>query len=239
MINMRNYFTFDGKKSSDYGVYISGSHVYDAPERDETKIEIPGRNGELTIDNGRYKNQPLKDPAFIIEDFDPNIEGLRNYLMSKRGYFRLEDTYHPQEYRLAKWSGGLEVEPDASNHLAGSFELNFSCYPQRFLKSGELPIEITGASSIYNPYVNTALPLIRAYGTGSFSIGGVTVQITAANSYTDIDCDLQEAYKDTLATNKNSNVRITGEFPSLKPGNNAITLSGITRLIITPRWWVI
>ncbi len=106
MINMRNYFTFDGKKSSDYGVYISGSHVYDAPERDETKIEIPGRNGELTIDNGRYKNQPLKYPAFIIEDFDPNIEGLRNYLMSKRGYFRLET---PIIHRNIAWLNGQVV----------------------------------------------------------------------------------------------------------------------------------
>ena len=238
MINSRNYFTFDGKKSSDYGVYISGSHVYDAPERDETSIEVPGRNGALTLDNGRYKNQPLKYPAFIIRDFDFNVEALRNYLLTKRGYFRLEDSYHPQEYRLAKWSGGMEVAAHASL-LGGTFDINFSCYPQRFLKSGEKTIEITGATSLYNPYQTTAVPLIRAYGTGSFTISGITLQITAADSYTDIDCDLQEAYKDTLATNKNDKIRVTGDFPSLKPGNNAITLSGITKLIITPRWWIL
>lgn len=235
---MRNLFIFDGKKSTDFGVYINGSHVFDAPERDEESIEIPGRNGELTVDHGRYKNQSLVYPAFILRHFDANIEGLRNYLMSKRGYYRLEDSYHPHEYRLAKWSGGFEVEPVAAL-IAGNFDLNFTLYPQRFLKSGELPIEVTGATSIYNPYSEAALPLIRAYGTGTFTLAGVSVQITAADTYTDLDCDLQEAYKDTLANNKNNNVRITGDFPKLKPGDNAITMSGITKLVITPRWWIL
>ena len=106
------------------------------------------------------------------------------------------------------------------------------------MKSGEQSFEITGASSIYNPYAETAKPLIRAYGTGTFSIGGVSVQITAADTYTDIDCDLEEAYKDTLATNKNPYVKAT-TYPELKPGTNAVALSGITKLVITPRWWIL
>lgn len=234
---MINFFTFDGKKSRDYGVYISGPQVYNAPERDQTDYEIPGRNGKLTVDNGRYKNQTWKYPAFIIHDFDSNVEGLRNYLLSKRGYQRFEDTYHPQEYRLAKYVGPFETEPEDA-HYAAKFDLLFDFYPQRFLKSGEQSFEITGASSIYNPYSETAKPLIRAYGTGTFSIGGVSVQITAADTYTDIDCDLQEAYKDTLATNRNAYVKAT-TYPELKPGTNAATLSGITKLVITPRWWIL
>ena len=101
-------------------------------------------------------------------------------------------------------------------------------------------IEITTNTSIYSEYQETALPLIRAYGTGSFSIGGVAIQITSANVYTDIDCELMEAYKDTLATNCNGNIVLTnGKFPSLKSGANAVTLSGITKLEIQPRWWML
>ena len=108
------------------------------------------------------------------------------------------------------------------------------------LKAGEKPVEFTAAGSILNKQLTETKPLIRAYGTGSFSIGGVAIQITSANGYTDIDCDLQEAYKDTLATNCNANIVLTnGVFPTLKSGSNAITLSGITKLIITPRWWVL
>lgn len=235
---MKHTIVFNYKSLADYGVYISGKGVFNAPERDTESVQIPGRNGELTIDNGRYKNLALTYPAFIIRDFKENVQGLRNYLLSQKGYVRLEDDYYPEEFRLAKWTGAFETDP-IEELYAANFNLTFSCYPQRFLKSGEQPIEITAASAtINNGNLTTALPLIRAYGTGSFSIGGIAVQITSASGYTDIDCDLQEAYKDTLATNCNGNIVLTnGKFPELVPGENTITLSGITKLEIVPRWW--
>lgn len=234
---MINYIVYDGQKLKDYGVYISGDGVFDAPMRDEKTIEIPGRNGKLTIDNGRYQNITLKYPAFIVRDFKNSISALRNYILSKRGYVRLEDTYHSDEFRLARFAEDFTVKP-IEELYAGDFDLVFDCYPQRFLKEGEHPIEITANSVIINAQLHTALPLIRAYGTGTFTINGITVQITAASTYTDIDCDLQECYKDTLATNCNENVVLTnGVFPSLTSGENTISLSGITKLEITPRWW--
>ena len=102
---MRKTITFNNKSLADYGVYISGKGVFNAPERDTESIKIPGRNGELTIDNGRYNNLALTYPAFIIRDLKTNIQGLRNHLLSQRGYVRLEDDYYPEEYRLAKWIG--------------------------------------------------------------------------------------------------------------------------------------
>ena len=236
---MINTIVLNGKMLSDFGVFISGSGVFNAPERDVEIIEVPGRNGTLTRDNGRYKNISLTYPAFIYKDFKDKVQALRNYLNSQKGYVRLEDSYHPNEFRLARVSGEFNADP-VEELYGGNFELTFDCYPQRFLKSGEQIIEITANGSIDNVQYTTAKPLIRAYGTGSFSIGGVSVQITTASTYTDIDCDLQECYKDTLATNCNGNVVLTdGKFPELVPGTNAITLSGITMLEITPRWWIL
>ena len=234
---MINWIVFNHKSLKDFGVFISGSGTYNAAERDVETIEIAGRNGNLTLDNGRYKNISLTYPAFIMEDFNENIQALRNFLLSQKGYLRLEDTYHPEEFRLARWNGEFATDP-IDELYGGEFKLTFDCYPQRFFKEGEYPIEITQATTLKNVNLVPALPLIRAYGTGSFSIGGIAVQITSANGYTDIDCDLQEAYKDTLATNCNANIVLTnGVFPELIPGDNAITLSGITKLEITPRWW--
>lgn len=236
---MRNFITFNGKMLSDFGVYISGDSVFDAPTRDTEEIEVPGRNGKLTIDHGRYNNISIKYPAFIVREFKSRIEALRNFLLTQEGYVRLEDTYHPDQFRLAKISGDFTVKPIAELY-AGDFDLTFDCYPQRFLKKGEQEIEITAATTIFNDEKTEALPLIRAYGTGSFAINGVAVQITAASGYTDIDCELQECFKDTLATNCNGNVVLTnGKFPSLVSGSNLITLSGLTKLEIKPRWWVL
>lgn len=236
---MRQWFTFNGKSSKDFGVYISGLNTFGAPERDVDIISISGRNGDLTIDNGRYKNIDVSYPAFIFDRFDNNIEGLRNFLLSQSGYKRLEDTYHPNEYRLARYKSGLT--PKVIDELyAGEFDLTFDCYPQRYLKSGDQVITLTADGSLFNEYAQIAKPIIRAYGTGSFTIGDVTVTINSADGYTDIDCELQEAYKDDLTTNCNANITLNnGAFPSLVSGDNEISLDGITQLDIKPKWWIL
>ena len=84
-----------------------------------------------------------------------------------------------------------------------------------------------------------AKPLLRVYGTGQFGVGGSTITITSTYGYTDIDCDLMDAYRD--GSNCNGNIRLdSGSFPVLKPGVNGVSLgSGITRIDITPRWWIL
>lgn len=236
---MRQWFIFNGKSSKDFGVYISGLNTFGAPERDVDIISISGRNGDLTIDNGRYKNIDVSYPAFIFDRFDNNIEGLRNFLLSQSGYKRLEDTYHPNEYRLARYKSGLT--PKVIDELyAGEFDLTFDCYPQRYLKSGDQTITMTADGSLFNEYAQIAKPIIRAYGVGSFTVGDVTVTINSADDYTDIDCELQEAYKDDLTTNCNANITLdNGVFPSLISGDNAISIDGITQLDIKPKWWIL
>lgn len=236
---MKNFIIFNGQSLRDFGVYISGLNTYNAPSRDADSVKVPGRNGTLTMDNGRYNNINVTYPAFICNNYDARVEALRNFLLSQSGYKRLEDTYHPEEFRLARWAG--EFTADTLDALiAGRFDLTFDCYPQRFLKEGEKQIELTANGSVNNIYSQTALPLIRAYGTGSFSVGGISVLISSALTYTDIDCELQECYKDSLAANRNAYVTLTnGEFPKLSPGANAVTMSGISKLIITPRFWIL
>lgn len=228
---------FAGKDSRDFGVWISGGGTFNAPARDVETASVPGRNGDLTYDNGRFSNITVEYPAFISRRFQPRIDGYRAFLTSKIGYQRLEDSYHPEEYRLAMYRNGLEVSPTARN-LAGSFTLAFDCKPQRYLKSGEKTRTFTAAGKLWNPTEFEALPLIRAYGTGNFTVNGRKITIKSASTYTDIDSDLQDAYKGT--TNCNGNIVLDNDyFPVLSPGENAVIMSGITRLIITPRWWTL
>lgn len=235
---IRNYLVFDGRQSTDFGVWISGGGTFNAPERDMETVSVPGRNGDLTFDNGRYKNLKVSYPAFINRDFDSHTADFREFLLSKIGYKRLEDSYHPEEYRMAMYTGGFSVKTTPRN-LAGSFDLTFNCKPQRFLKAGEIPRAITANSSVmYNPTSFRARPLIRVYGTGNFTIAGINLVIVSqAGAYMDIDTELMDAFYGSV--NCNSRITLTsGEFPVLEPGESEITkTSGITRLEITPRWW--
>lgn len=241
-----NWLTYDGTDLRDFGVYISGNGTFNAPERDITSIAIPGRNGDLTIDNGRYKNIKVKYPAFIVEEFADNIGAMREYLSSKVGYYRLEDTYAPDEYRMARVSGGITAKP-IDELIAGNFDLTFNCMPQRYLKSGEDWISVESGDTIYNPTMQRALPLIKITGSSSgqatvvLQIGAVQITVRVP-MYTTmyIDCAMQEAYRFNTSTSMNSNLTLDdGIFPYLDPGDNAISFTSTKTVTmqIQPRWW--
>lgn len=177
---MRNTLTFGGVNSADYGVYITGSGVYDAPKRAVENIVVPGRNGLLTIDQGRYENITVEYPAFAFgktrEEFRQKIAAFRNAIMSQIGYQRLEDTYHPEEYRMALYAEGLDVDvkPYGSS---GKFTLSFNCKPQRYLKDGEQPLQIASGENLINPTEHSSEPLLVVDGFGDIEIGDYNIHI--------------------------------------------------------------
>lgn len=231
------YLTFNGKSSRDFDVCISGSGIYETPAREVESISIPGRNGDLHIEADKYSNVAITYPAYITKDFSSNYSAFKAYLLSQKGYKRLMDSYEPDYYRLAVYSSSISPEMTPLNR-GGKFDIVFDCDPRRFMVSGDKTKTFTASGSLKNPTRFDSLPHIRAYGTGTFTISGVSVQITSASTYTDIDCELQEAYKGS--TNCNGNIVLTnGVFPSLAPDLNSISMSGISRLEIKPRWWTI
>ena len=139
-----NSFTFDGVSSEDMGLYVGGQKTFGAPQRDVTKVSIPGRNGDLVRDNGRFLNSEIAYNIVAMNDFKETAQNVRNWLMSAKGYKRLEDTYHPEHYRMARVSGGIDFETGAYN-ATGKAQILFDCMPQRFRKSGE---EISDASMV-------------------------------------------------------------------------------------------
>lgn len=232
------FFTFDGKSSGDFGVWISGTGTFNAPTRDIDMISVPGRNGDLTFDNGRFANITVKYPAFISRRFKPRVDDFRAWLCSHYAYARLEDTYHPDEFRLALYKDGLSVETFGRN-TSGQFDITFTCKPQRFLKSGEQAVSYMTSGTIYNPTFYQARPLVRCYGTsGTVTVNGTPVKVTGCAAYADIDCELMEVYEGTASRNGMTTLT-NGEFPVLDPGENAISFSGWSKVEIIPRWWQI
>lgn len=232
-----NFFTFNGKSSTDFNAFISGENTWETPNKDMEIISVPGRNGTLSISNKRYNNIEIPYKTFIIQDFDKNYSALKAYLFSTEGYCRLEDTYHPEHFRKARYNSTLSPEMTQLNRH-GEFEVIFDCDPRRFLKVTSEPITITSGMTYKNKTLFTANPVIRAYGTGTITVNGVSVTVTTANVYTDLDSEIQEAYKGT--TNCNANITLTdGEFPTLAPGDNAITFSGFSSVELTANLWTI
>ena len=178
-----NYLTYGGINSADYGIYITGAGVYNAPARAVELTAVPGRNGAIPIDMGYWENVEVVYPAGCFadnaDDFAQNIADFRNAILSQRGYQRLEDTYNPNEYRMALCVSEFEVDPVAMNS-AGEFEIKFNCKPQRFLKSGETATAVLSGGSLSNPTEMDALPLLAIKGYGNINIGSYKVTVSDA-----------------------------------------------------------
>ena len=174
---MYKSLTFDNKTSREYGVYITGEAVYNAPARDVEMITIPGRNGSFALDNGRFENIEVTYPAGIFAeteaDFAQAVSDFRNFLCSKRGYCRLTDEYNPNEFRMAIYKSGLEVDPTMLR--AGKFDITFECKPQRWLTSGETAVAVTSGDTLTNPTLFESSPLLEATGYGVIGFNGYEI----------------------------------------------------------------
>lgn len=171
--------TFDGETSKSYNVYITGEAVFNAPERSVEMITIPGRNGAYALDNGRFENIQVTYPASIVADSEADfanaISDFRNFLCSRSGYCRLSDDYNPNEYRMAIYKSGLEV--DTEIRRAGEFNITFECKPQRWLTSGETAVTVGNSDELVNPTYFESSPLLASLGYGNIAFNGYEVEI--------------------------------------------------------------
>lgn len=229
MINNKLFrgFTFDGVNSLDYDIYITGESVYNAPVRAVEKVSVPGRNGDLTIDQGRFENVPVTYAkcgcaAKTQEELAEKVSAFRNALCSRVGYKRLTDDYNKDEYRMAMYASGLEVEAIA-RHRMGTFDIVFDAKPQRFLYAGESPQLLVQNMTPKNPQTESG-SLVSIEGTGADKVTSLVAQIepVQAGSGDPSPSNVREITGRTSAT-------ILSEPSLLMPSEaNSETIAGVT-----------
>lgn len=141
-----NKLFYNGNDLTEFGLFVSGGGTYNAPEKDYTKVSVPGRNGDLVFFNNRFMNIEVEYEAIIVPEravaskvggsltYENCTSAIRNLLLSTNGYVKIKDDYHPDEYRLGIFTGPIEF--DTIYLEAGMVTLTFECQPQRF-KDGE------------------------------------------------------------------------------------------------------
>lgn len=257
---------FNGVTSSSLGLKVWSTPTYTFAEKEVEAVHIPGRNGDILYDKGTYKNTTrtynvsLYDPDATYSEMSAKLTKWLH--PATGGYFRLYDTYegftfpnprstNPETdysnasnytyYRLATYVAGGEVTNVHDKAIV--FEITFDCKPQRFLVAGD-----SASASLTNNYGYTAKPLLKvtgSSGTVTCTHNGVTYStfsITPGGVLTYIDCDTMDVYSGSSGSgyvNKNSAIAFSlGSFPTLEPGSNTITGSGVSVEVI-PRWWVL
>jgi len=172
-------FTFNGVRAADYGIYVTDVNVFNSAARDVEYIQIPGRDGAFALDRGRFQNISVVYKCAMTQDTDEDfataISEFRNAIASTKGYKRLEDDIHTDEYRMGVFSKGLEAP--TLNTKTATFDVEFNCQPQRFLKSGETAVSVSSGGQITNPTLFESHPLLQVWGYGDININDETVTI--------------------------------------------------------------
>lgn len=250
---------FNGISSNDLGLIVQFIPTYKYPEREYESVTIPGRNGSLLVDKGRYENTERTYSLAKIyrpgENFVSSANQIVEWLSSAEGYARLEDSYEPEYYREALYKSDGEM----ANYYdtATAIDVTFDCKPQRWLIEGEKPQSIainnnTHIGSIYltNPTKFPAKPIIKfktianqdavieVLSESSTVLYTLTyARETASNDIT-IDCDLMECF--TSTSFKNSNLTLSNSFPVINGKQKVqIRATNVTECEIIPRWWTL
>lgn len=225
--------SYGGRGFEDFGIKAYCKNPYDAPAPNIETTHVAGMNGDVHFYYGDFQNVDVTYLCEARKNFAAAFTAFKAWLYKQQGYHKLEDYVYPDYYRM-----GVPVQETEIGKNRNTFEVTFSCKPQKFLKSGDKKYEFSATGKIHNPTLYDSKPLLRVYGTGALQIGSETLTITANTDYTDIDCELQDAYHES--DNRNGNIKLSsGDFPVLKPGDTGIVPASGMRVIITPRWYTI
>lgn len=178
-------------------MFVLGKGAFGAPSRDVTQIHVPGRNGDILVDNGGWNNVDVTySSCCILSNFRENVAKLRGYLLANPGYHELTDPYNPDEVRYAEFRGPFTPEAFTSRgNNAGMFDLTFNCKPQRFLRE----------SMIAHDYVLCPYTISQGYTTG-YSIdakvknAGSTLKFTFIPAVTELATRYVNFYKSDGST---------------------------------------
>ena len=218
------------------------------PKRKYLAQEIPGGEKDFIIDEGEDAFSNYSQPYSVFLDSKaPGLpqasRGLAEWLLGKPGYQRLEDSYDPDFYRLAYYSGGETFLNFFNEYGRGT--LTFTCAPKRYYKSGELPVTVTQGMKLYSPSIFTAYPIVKITGSGSGTVSvtdksGTTKAFTINNLSGTVTVD-SRAHKAVNASNASVNGNVTTDYENLYLDTvSTITWSGgVTGLVVIPRWWTI
>lgn len=232
---------YNGRSSKEIGLEVETFPEYQTPKRSYEKIHIPGRNGDLLIDNGCWENATRTYSVSIgsyDRSYDEMVNKVSEWLHSTISYTRLEDSYEPDYYRLAVYLGEFSM----SNifNQGGKATIDFDCKPQRFFKTGDQPITFTSKGEIINPTNFESLPIIKVYGSrsGTLVVGDYTVEISEVGGQIIIDSEIQDAY--IGPNNKNGYINVPNGFPKIGVGKTSIGFSGgINKVEVIPKWYTI
>lgn len=240
----------DDKPSTDYGIKLYESNILSAPSKKLEFIDIEGRDGALTIDNG-YEDFILKLSCVLVNEHDevectPALARRAKKFLLDGVNRKIQLSEDMDYYLLGTYNSDIDIEEAIENF--GLFQAQFRCKPYRFSNKNKT-VEIATKNTIIKNDEYKTKPVIDVYATGdiTLNINNQEVILKALEGHIQLDCDLMNATTvNLLGKTVNANHKMYSDFPILEEGNNNITWTlgdgdeaSFTKIIIKYRLVVI
>ena len=229
---MNDWFEWNGVRSTEYGVHVLEQPVLTLPNERATFVDVPGRSGSLTVLEGESVYDDLVLTAQCIVENTERYEEIAAFL---KGSGRVTFANRPEGYYEARIVNQIPFEKILRGNPHRSFAVNFRCKPFWYAESVPTITVTKSGTFVTNPGNIYAEPKITVVGSGSITlmVALTIVELEGIAGNITLNSALQEAYSGTTSMNS----AMSGEFPILYPGANAISWTGnVSKVFIEPRW---
>lgn len=229
---MNDWFEWNGQKCTEFGLHVSELPPVTIAAERVTFTDVPGRAGSLTTLEGEDVFEDIIMTATCFMSSLDSLPQISNWL---RGSGTVTFANRQEGYYQAQVINQIAFEKILRGNPQCSFAVNFRCKP--FLYLNDSPTyELTNSGSfITNPGSIYAEPVITVQGSGEITliVGLTVVELSGISGSITLDAVLQEAYKGYSSLNN----QMSGAFPRLLPGLNAVSWSGnVSQVTIQANW---
>ncbi|MBQ8619930.1 MAG: hypothetical protein IJ418_20815 [Clostridia bacterium] len=229
---MNDWFEWNGVKCTDYGIYVTEQPPITLPAERATFTNVPGRSGSLTTLEGDHVYDDLLLTAQCIIKDTSRIHEIASYLM---GGGTVTFANRDGGFYYARIVNQIPFETILRGNPHRAFAVNFRCKPFWYVDPAA-PIALSSSGTfITNPGNVFSEPVITVNGSGEVTlmVGMTIVELDLSGGSITIDTPLMEAYSGSMSANS----AMSGDFPTLLPGANAVSWSGsVASVVIEPNW---
>ena len=223
--------TFKGTTASSKHVTVLKYPEIVKPTLRVETVKVPGRDGELTLSvMPSYEAMVLECECMV-----PSVDKISAAAAWLTGRGDLVLGNDPDYAYDAQVIDEIRFEKILRGHAHRRFTVPFLCQPLKKKAVTESDIELTAPGTVVNIGHVPSRPLIKIQGSGNvvLAVGAYSLSITGISTSILIDSDLGMATNGTV----NESYKVSGEWPLLVVGNNAVGWTGtVSKVTITPRW---
>lgn len=229
---MNDRFIWNGTPSTDLGVYVLEQPPLTMPAERATFTNVPGKSGALTTLEGDDVYEDIVLPATCIIRNPDRIPKICAWL---KGGGTVTFANRAGGFYYARVVNQIPFDKILRGNPHRSFVVNFRCKPFWYQSDVQPITLITSGTFITNPGSVYSEPIITVHGSGEITlmIGMTICELADFTGNITLDTPLMEAYSGATSLNR----CMSGDFPMLLPGNNAISWSGnVSKVVIEPNW---